>query len=197
MPSLMIHLKVGYEIGKKINKNSYDYYLGLIAPDTPNLNGFAEKNKRWSAHIREDDLYKWRQSLKVFYQKNEKNYEKDFIIGYYIHILIDIIFDEFLYFKIKKKILKDNYKNEEVHTVMSNDMYNYYFFEFPLIREILKSSDKSYRINELKEEDILKWKEKNINRSFNNRSKYINSLEIEELVNRVYGELKDEKKDSY
>ena len=76
-------------------------------------------------------------------------------------------------------------------------MYNYYFFEFPLIKELLKSSNKSYRINELKKEDILKWKEKNINRSFNNRSKYINSLEIEELVNRVYDELKDEKKDSY
>lgn len=46
MPSLIIHQKIGYEISKKLLLNSYDYYLGIIAPDAPNVDGFAPKVER-------------------------------------------------------------------------------------------------------------------------------------------------------
>lgn len=103
MPSTTIHEKVGYEIGKKLNVTSYDYYLGLLAPDAPNLNGFAPKEERWPAHIRRKDLKEWRKALQNFYISNIKNYNKEFLLGYYIHILTDIIFDDYYYKDIRKK----------------------------------------------------------------------------------------------
>lgn len=189
MPSLMIHLKVGYEIGKKLNLNSYNYYLGLIAPDAPNLNGFAPKEERWPAHIRRKDLNDWRNALKEFYLANEENYNKDFIIGYYIHILTDIIFDDYFYLDIRNKVLKDNIKENEAHDVMSNDINNYYFEDYENIKKLLKSSNKSYNINNISKELLLLWKEKTIKRNIaTNDSKYISEEEILRIVNQVYKE---------
>lgn len=79
MPSAIIHEKVGYLLRKKLNINSYDYYLGLIAPDSPNLNGFAPKDERWPAHVRRKELNEWREALFKFYLKNKESYNKDFL----------------------------------------------------------------------------------------------------------------------
>lgn len=186
----MMHLKVGYEIGKKLKVNKYKYYLGLLAPDTPNLYGFAPKNERWSAHIRKADLNEWRKSLKKFFKNNKNNYDKSFLLGYYIHILTDIVFDEFFYNQVKNTIIKANYKKEEAHKIMSEDMYNYYFKEYEEIKEILKSSNLCYNINGLTKEEIIKWKNKNINRLISiNKSKYIKESIIKELINKVNEEL--------
>ena len=43
MPNVMIHEEVGYYLSKKLNKNSYNYFLGIIAPDAPNTYGFGKK----------------------------------------------------------------------------------------------------------------------------------------------------------
>lgn len=190
MPSLMTHLKIGYEIGKKLNLLSYNYFLGLIAPDTPNLNGFGEKKLRWQAHLRKEDLNDWRQSLEDFYQENKNIYNKDFLIGYYIHILTDIVFDDFFYQKIKQRILKDTLNKKDYHCIMSKDMNEYYFIEYQKIKNILKSSDISYNINGLTKENILKWKEKNLNKNISkNSSKYLNVSIINELKEKVTDEL--------
>ena len=125
MPSIMIHLEVGYLLSKKNNLNSYNYYLGLIAPDSPNLYGFGIKEERWSAHVRRKDLKEWRESLKYFYLKEKDNVPKDFLLGYTIHILTDIIYDDFFYKQVKEEILKDNILEEDAHNTMRNDMDNY------------------------------------------------------------------------
>ena len=189
MPSLMMHIKVGYEIGKKINLNSYNYYLGLIAPDAPNLHGFAPKIERWTAHIREKDLNDWRNKLNEFYFNNQENYNKEFLIGYYIHILTDIIFDDYFYFDIRKKVIQDNIQEDIAHDVMSNDINNYYFEEYQEVKDILESSNLGYNINNISSELLLSWKDKTTNRNITtNESKYITEEEILELVNQVYKE---------
>ena len=53
MPNILVHLKVADEIAKKHEiLDNPNYYLGIITPDAVNLYGFAEKPKRWAAHIR-------------------------------------------------------------------------------------------------------------------------------------------------
>lgn len=187
MPNIMIHEEVGYFVSKRIHINSYEFFLGLLAPDSVNYNGFAAKEIRWTSHQRKKDLQEWKDNLNNFYIKEKNNYPKDFIIGYYIHILTDIIYDEFLYAKVKEKILKDNFKQKEAHEIMGQDMNKYYFSEIEEIKEILKSNNNSYDILNINKDLLLKWKEKQIN-NFNNKnnSKYIDEDVINVLNNEVY-----------
>lgn len=187
MPNIMIHEEVGNFISKRIHINSYEFFLGLLAPDSVNYNGFAEKEIRWTSHQRKKDLQEWKDNLNNFYMREKNNYPKDFIIGYYIHILTDIIYDEFLYTKVREKILNDSFKQEEAHEIMGQDMSKYYFPEIEEIKEILKSNNNSYDILNINKNLLLKWKEKQIN-NFNNKnnSKYINEEVIDVLNNEVY-----------
>lgn len=185
MPSAVIHEKVGYNLGKKFSLNSYAYYLGLLAPDAPNLNGFAPKKDRWQAHIRRENLKEWNTALLKFYLKNKENYPKDFLLGYYIHILTDIIFDEYIYLNIRTEIELQGYK-ENAHQIMSNDMESYYFIEFEDIKRILKKNQTSYNINNISKELLNAWKEKIISSSKrNNQVKFVTEKVIENLTEMV------------
>lgn len=189
MPSLIIHQKIGYEISKKLLLNSYDYYLGIIAPDAPNVDGFAPKVERWTAHVRDNDLKEWRIKLKKFYLKNKNKYIKDFFIGYYIHILTDIIYDDYFYQKIKNNILASGYLNDNTHQLMSNDMEMYNFSESEKINEILSSKENTYHINNISNEILKKWKNKIIKQpKYQNQSIFINEEIIEKITNKVYEE---------
>lgn len=190
MPNIMIHEEVGYYLSKKLNKDSYDFYLGLLAPDSPNTFGFGKKEDRWLAHQRRKDYDEWRKSLNEFYQKEKNNYNEDFLLGYYIHILTDIVYDDFLYLKVREEILKDNYSLEESHDIMRNDMDKYYFNEIENIKAILKTNETTYEINGISKELMSKWKEKIINElNNNNECIYINKEIIDTLNELVYKEL--------
>ena len=189
MPNIMIHEKVGYYISKKININSYDYYLGLLAPDTPNLEGFAPKEERWMAHQRKKDYDEWRSSILSFYNREKNNYPKDFILGYYIHLLTDIVYDDFLYLKVREEILKE-YDMDKSHDIMRKDMDKYFFNEINDIKEILNSSEKSYDILNISSKKLILWKEKEMSLwDHLNTSKYINDEIICFLEEEVYNEL--------
>lgn len=190
MPNVMIHEEVGNFLSKKLKINSYDFYLGLLAPDSPNTYGFGKKEDRWLAHQRKKDYNEWRQSLKEFYELEKNNYNKDFILGYYIHILTDIIYDDYLYLKVREEILKDNYSLEESHDIMRNDMDKYYFNEIEDIKDILKSDNSTYEINGINVELMSKWKEKVLSTlNNNNTSVYITKEVINTLNELVYKEL--------
>lgn len=192
MPNIMIHEKIGYELSKQLNTNSYDYYLGLLSPDTPNLYGFGPKEERWKSHVRKKDLNEWRKSLKDFYINNKENYNKNFLLGYIIHILTDIIFDDYFYLDIRKEIIKNNNcDNDKAHIIMRQDMNKYYFNEFEDIKRILSSSNNSYSILNNTKDNILKWKNLNIEVNItNNTSEYIDEKIINDLVDKVLKELK-------
>ena len=83
MPTILFHLKVANEYVKK--NNEYDtnsFYLGIIAPDAVNAYGFASKEKRWGAHIRDKDLNKWKDNVIEFYKENIKIVEENIIPVY-------------------------------------------------------------------------------------------------------------------
>ena len=191
MPTIMIHEEVGYYLSKELNISSYDFYLGLLAPDSPNLEGFAPKEERWQAHLRRYDYKEWRQALKEFYQKEKTNYPKDFLLGYIIHVLTDIIYDEFFYLKVREEIEKE-YSRDDSHTIMRNDMSRYYFKEIEEITELLKNKNNSYDILNISKETLLKWKEKTISLfPKENTSIYQTKEIIQKLNQKVLEELKE------
>lgn len=182
MPNIMIHEEVGYYLSKKLNKNSYDYYLGLLAPDAPNTYGFGKKEDRWLAHQRCKDYQEWRKSLKEFYQREKNNYNEDFLLGYYIHVLTDIVYDDYLYMKVRESIQKDNHSIEECHDLMREDMDKYYFKEIENIKDILLSASTTYEINGISKELMSEWKEKVI-KNFTNECSCI--YLIPEIINTL------------
>lgn len=177
----MIHEKIGYLLSKELKINSYDYYLGLLAPDSPNLYGFAEKKVRWQAHVRQKDLQEWRKSLLDFYKNNQKNYPKDFLLGYFIHILTDIVYDDYFYLPITDQIKKD-FPSSNTHELLRMDMDKYHFEEIEIIKEILEKETKTYSINGIEKEQMQKWKEKQLatfvksNKSVYHRETILNLL---------------------
>ena len=190
MPNVMIHEEVGYFLSNKLNKNSYNYYLGLLAPDSPNNYGFGKKEDRWLAHQRRKDYNEWRNSLKEFYNQEKNNYNEDFLLGYYIHILTDIIYDDFLYLKVREEILKDGYSLEESHDIMRNDMDKYYFNEIEEIKNILSKENETFEINGINKELMSKWKDKVLEEFTNkNESIYITKELINTLNELVYKEV--------
>ena len=189
MPSIVIHLEVGYLLSKKININSYNYYLGIIAPDSPNLYGFGKKEERWMAHLRRKDLNEWKEVLRNFYLEEKDKYNKEFLIGYIIHILTDIIYDDYFYKKIKNKIINDGILEEDSHNIMREDMDKYSFKDINNIINILKKDNNSFNINNISSNNLLLWKDKVLNNiSISNNSKYIDKELIEELVKYIYRE---------
>lgn len=190
MPNVMIHEEVGYFLSNKLNKNSYNYYLGLLAPDSPNTYGFGKKEDRWLAHQRRKDYNEWRNSLKEFYNQEKNNYNEDFLLGYYIHILTDIIYDDFLYLKVREEILKDGYSLEESHDIMRNDMDKYYFNEIEEVKNILSKENETFEINGINKELMSKWKDKVLEEFTNkNESIYITKELINTLNELVYKEV--------
>lgn len=117
MPSILFHMKVGIEfIKKNPNLDKPQFYLGLIVPDAVNVDGFAPKEKRWPAHLRDKDLDIWENNIIDFYKNNKEKYEELYLYGYVVHVLADIVCDR-VYTEEVKPLLKG--KNIE-------DTYEYY-----------------------------------------------------------------------
>lgn len=162
MPKLLIHLKVGYEYVKRHKQyDNEQFYLGLIAPDAVNLNGFAEKEKRWSAHIRSKDLEEWKNNIINFYNENRDKFDNSYIYGYLIHVLTDIFFDEKnpkeIFPKIEEKVGKEKLR-EEYNNQMDLYECSQIQEEWWKYVEQKLSNSKAETINNINKEDIESWK---------------------------------------
>lgn len=95
MPTILFHELIGYKFAKKNKEfDTSNFYLGLIVPDAVNAYGFASKEKRWPAHLRDKNLYKWQNNIINFYKENKAKYEKCYLSGYLVHVLTDILCDK-------------------------------------------------------------------------------------------------------
>lgn len=191
MPNTVVHEEVGNYLSNKLNVNSYEFYLGLMAPDAVNVDHFAEKEERWTSHIRDKDLNLWKENLKNFYKEEKVKINNDFLLGYTVHILTDIVYDEYLEEKIKKEILNDHDERDYWYIKWS-DMDKYAFSNQSKVNDILNSSNKYIEIKNITKDKLLKWKEKYLkNQSNLNKSLYFNQKIIDNLNIRVEEELKE------
>ncbi|WMJ21853.1 zinc dependent phospholipase C family protein [Paludicola sp. MB14-C6] len=96
MPASMVHLYIGYQFQQSCHlvHNKPQFYLGCIAPDAVNLDGFAPKDIRYTAHLRKADLDDWMQNVIDFYTEYKEKLDDDFLLGYVLHIFSDIAWDK-------------------------------------------------------------------------------------------------------
>lgn len=194
MPNIRIHEQVAYIYANKYKEYlNKEFFLGVLAPDSPNLEGFAEKEERWTAHQRKKDLNKWLDKIINFYNTNKSNYNKYFIYGYLFHVITDIVFDEKYYLKVRDKIINDNNLVEESHNIMRNDMDNYgtTVKEYNIVINYLNEITEFYDILNIDKELLRKWKDKNCKQEEIKQSKYIDlelikelELDVEEVLNK-------------
>ena len=105
MASIMIHLAVAYRLAQSEGfcstaiRDRGSYYLGAVAPDAVNMDGFAPKALRWAAHRREKTVKEWYHSIAGFWKTHLQNnrINPDLLLGYVVHILTDAAFDETLH----------------------------------------------------------------------------------------------------
>ena len=195
MPNIMIHEKVGYYFTLQDKSlDTGDFYLGLMAPDAVNLEGFASKEERWTSHIRDKDLTIWQNNIINFYKKELNNYPKNFILGYLIHILTDIIYDKYFYKEVIDKIVKGDGLTGDPHPIFLEYMKIYASNndnseEWVHIKEKLKNSN-SYNILNIDSNKLLLWKEKNIEKKelITKENPYI----TEDLIKKIYDKVREE-----
>ena len=192
MPSSNIHLKVAYELNKRLNINSIDFIVGNIAPDAVNINGFAPREERWPAHLRDKDLDTWIENAKTFYKQNEGKIDNNFLLGYTSHLLTDVLHDKYLYMNQKEQILKDTKCNiEDAHDILREDMNNYSFKEFYEIKDSLLEYENRYEILNIDKEKLNKWIRIVVNIYRENKvSKYQKDEDIEFLIEKIENILK-------
>ena len=188
MPNALVHLNVANKIAKKhINLDESQYYLGIIVPDTVNLYGFAEKSKRWAAHIRAKDLNVWESNIIEFYNQNKEKYDNNYLVGYVIHVLTDIVFD-----RIYEKELLD-----KIHTRGEfEDEFGYYHQELRKYeasqieekwwKEVVEKLNKAVgiEINSIDADEIEKWRDKKV-REYEEKEKMQADMINEELIEKA------------
>ncbi len=188
MPNIFIHEKVAYNIAKE-NKylDTPNFYLGALAPDAVNLNGFAPKEERWTSHLRDKNLSTWRQNIISFYNKEKNNYDTKFLSGYLIHILTDIIFDDYFYDGVIDLIKKDYKDIEDAHPILRKSMDEYAIenkndkiVEY-IKHELAKANYISIR--NISKEQLLSWSKKQLN--YNEKSTNINPYITDNLIEKM------------
>lgn len=188
MPNIFIHEKVAYNIAKE-NKylDTPNFYLGVLAPDAVNLNGFAPKEERWTSHLRDKNLSTWRQNIIDFYNKEKSNYASYFLDGYLIHILTDIIFDDHFYSNVIDLIKKDHKDIEDAHPLLLKSMNDYAIVNkddklVGHIKEKLNNAD-SLNIRNISKEQLLSWSKKQLN--YNESSSITNPYITDDLIEKI------------
>ena len=188
MPNIFIHEKVAYNIAKE-NKylDTPNFYLGVLTPDAVNLNGFAPKEERWTSHLRDKNLSTWRQNIIDFYNKEKSNYASYFLDGYLIHILTDIIFDDYFYSSIIDLIKKDHKDIEDAHPLLLKSMNDYAIVNkddklVGHIKEKLNNAD-SFNIRNISKEQLLSWSKKQLN--YNESSSITHPYITDDLIEKI------------
>lgn len=195
MPNIFIHEKIAYNIAKKLNYlDTPDFYLGALSPDAVNVLGFAKKEERWTSHMRDKNLSLWRNNIYNFYHEEKNNYPSTFIDGYIIHILTDIVFDDYFYNDIVKSIINDQKNTKDAHSLLQKYMNEYAIKnkdnqEINYIKEKLNQA-KSIKIKNISKEKLTTWKNQQLiyETSSLKSNPYITDNLIEKLTNIVQEE---------
>lgn len=169
MPTILFHLKIANEFTKKHKKyDNPSFFLGTIAPDAVNAYGFASKEKRWNAHIRDANLEKWEENVINFYNKNFGKVEDNYLLGYCFHILTDIVCDRKFINELKPDIMNLGISDENAFSFFCESVEAYENSEldtewFESVKSKLKVA-KPIGINGITEKMIVDWRAYNFDK---------------------------------
>lgn len=125
MPSAAVHLTVADMLKKELNiGDDSAFYLGAIAPDAVNINGFAEEKIRYAAHLRNKDYGKWKENIEDYYISEHSGYCgcEDFFKGFLLHLYTDIAWDETVQPKLFEYLKAAGFSDNELNREKWNEL---------------------------------------------------------------------------
>ena len=96
MASSMIHIAVANEVNKKLNRDKYKLLIGTISPDISKLVG----ESKTISHFQDsnDNI----PNLEKFLDKYKNDLNDDFVLGYYIHLVVDYLWFKYFLTEIEE-----------------------------------------------------------------------------------------------
>ena len=203
MPLPMVHLNIAKNIhdsGFKLNELS-QFYLGIISPDaihmrkesdrkTKNDTHLVPEGKKW-IEIDESDYF----TLMIKYiNSNLNKANKDFLWGYGINILTDMLWTKQIYSEFLKKYKEDKLPIQEERMAYYNDtdrldqeLFNESSWRKDVWLDLQKATCESF-LDLLLENEIYLWKERTLHwfdsgeSRHKNPIKYITKTEINNYI---------------
>lgn len=125
MASVLIHMAVAKRVNKRLNRNEKNLLLGTIAPDIGKDLNIPREISHFTGGSEVTP------NLDLFYNKYKNDLTADYELGYFIHLIVDVLwFEEFLknYRDQNNFILKNGEKiyisEEEYCKLLYNDYTN-------------------------------------------------------------------------
>lgn len=122
MPLPMVHLGTAREYARScpLLLNCPEFYLGSISPDAIHMRQNSTSEDKSISHFHaEGDI--WKENVLNFIKQNRTKPNYNFLLGYGIHILTDIIWYETIYAKFKSDYYKDSSPIQDARMAYYND----------------------------------------------------------------------------
>ena len=153
------------------------YIVGSIAPDAVHANPnyspeLKEKSHlfadglKWGEVASEKEYDEWLDSIKEFYFNNYFKYDRDFFLGYIVHVLTDICSNSEIYAPFYKSLAQDEIAEKKKQFSYESYCVNYYLFrEYSKDKRLVDTLKKgrSYSIPNIYDDSIF---ENRINQLF-------------------------------
>lgn len=167
MASTIIHLAVAKRVNEELKLNEKEFFLGAIAPDIAKIVGLPRSHTHFVTGDNLDII-----DIDYFLSKYKSTLKNTFELGYYVHLLTDILwFEEFIGNYVTEHGIRDKEGNEleldedTVKMMLYNDYTNlntqvlsYYNMDLSLFYEELNYPHSN--IEEFKDEYYPKLIEK-------------------------------------
>lgn len=118
MPLPMVHFKTAYSVLSSNTATDIDlpqYYVGSLAPDGVHSRKNYALSDRSKSHFEDKDISRWFDNIHCFLINHKTSIDFSFYLGYAVHIMTDIIWQENIFNRFHQeyqKIKQPGFLNE-------------------------------------------------------------------------------------
>jgi len=169
MPLPMIHLSTAVKIKTLHGLKSPEFYLGSISPDAVHMRtGFVREDKtRSHCNARVLEAIEELDSMCVMIEKSVGK-EKDFLLGYLVHILTDLFWENTIYKTYNERYEADPAPIQDKRMAYYNDtdQLDFAFYEKeiwrPKVWEMLTEAQDFAVEDAVNKEEVAAWKHRTL-----------------------------------
>jgi len=129
MASWMVHFRIADKLMEYLDVHMEPFIVGNIGPDC------GEPNEDWSVFRPSSNISHWKETedksginsdgfYEEYVAKNLDNSKKSFYIGYYIHLVTDVLWRNKIYVPIKNQYLEQFEKDKNFIWTVKEDWYD-------------------------------------------------------------------------
>lgn len=130
MATWMVHFRIADRLLDDLDVNAEQFVVGNIGPDC------GEPNEDWSVYVPSPHVSHWKDTesmpgsinSEAFYdtyiRNNEEPKKVSFYLGYYVHLLTDILWKDRIYIPVREKYKENFQKDKNFKWTVKEDWYD-------------------------------------------------------------------------